>query len=1295
MADLALGISGRLEEGETLQAWVLGTATGLQWQALVNGAWVNVGAANSQTYVIPAGAAGTAYRLAGSNASGTAYSTTTPAATLDTRKASAPVLAGAAPLTQYLEQVSYTGIFGWIGFSDADRSNYGGGSLLLQNSNSVQHGGDGQDVLWIAFAGTGAGQFSYNAATREIKYAFTAGTATTIGTIDAALHGNGADLKILFNANATQAVVDALIDQLQFTNQDDSPVTARLLTLRVTDPTGASAQRVLDARVVPQPDAPVVTSPAHFALDENQATVGSITATDPDREAGAPQGIAYSLAAGQGDADNALFAIDAATGHLRFKAAPDFEAAHGPQYSVRVRVTDAEGGTAEQVVAVTVRDVNEDPVAADVAVHVGENGTPLRIDPVFSDPDAGDSLTLSIDTTGTLGVALLEGGHFVYSPGGRFESLAAGTSVQDSFGYTVIDSAGHAVSRRVTVTVTGENDAPVVQAPGAGTVVEAGHAGAGTPTAQGGLVAADVDAADTLAWSGTAAGTYGSLSLDAGGQWHYALDNTRAATQALAQGQTVTDSFAVQVRDAAGATVQTQIVITVQGSNDAPVTLGAGSATVSASGTYGSGVSAASGTLLASDPDTGAMLTWVGGAAGTYGTFGLDAAGRWTYALNNASAATQALAAGQAATETFVASVGDGSGLTAQTQVTITVSGANDAPVATGPGAGTVVEAAGASGGSPTAQGQLTATDADGDALAWSLLTGSGRYGTLDIDAAGHWIYTLDNARAATQALQQGQTASDMFDVVVMDPSGDGTTTTVTISVQGTNDAPTAVTGEASATVHESSPSGKLLLAGAQGPDFLLTQDGAGRLLRVHDAGNGSVLQRLLADGTADASFGAMGSVPLAGIGTASVLAMDAAGRIVVAGLGATDGTGGAVVLARYLADGTPDAGFGTGGIATIDLSAGTGSIARVLAMGGGELLLVGSAAGPADGARLAVTKLHADGTVDAGFGNGGTLQLDVPAEFAFNHGVCLDAQGRIVLYGTATNPETFEREVHLLRFGADGSPDLNFGNAGERVFSLGTWYADRAVQLVGTADGGLVLGWNLFNQETWNQPMLTRFDAAGELVTAFGDGGTAATGLSTNYGAAFVLALDAAGKLLLVPEPRWSEAPKDFVLVRFNADGSRDLGFGQAGVVSTDMGGDDQGRVLMLDAAGRITVAGVSSWMGTDVALARYLPDGSLDPAFGDSPDEVVYGQLFAADPEGSALSWSGSANGIYGEFAIDSWGGWSYRIDNSRPATQGLAQGEVVTDQFRVSVTDAAGATAMQDVVITIVGSADVPQV
>jgi VCBS repeat-containing protein len=105
---------------------------------------------------------------------------------------------------------------------------------------------------------------------------------------------------------------------------------------------------------------------------------------------------------------------------------------------------------------------------------------------------------------------------------------------------------------------------------------------------------------------------------------------------------------------------------------------------------------------------------------------------------------------------------------------------------------GSVVEAGGVANaivGTPTATGTLTDTDVDNPANTFTAVAAghatTGGYGTYQMTAAGVWTYTLNNANAAVQALNVGQTLTDTFTVTTVD----GTAQAITVTINGQNDA--------------------------------------------------------------------------------------------------------------------------------------------------------------------------------------------------------------------------------------------------------------------------------------------------------------------------------------------------------------------------------------------------------------------------------------------------------------------------------------------------------------------------
>src|SRR5262249_45437706 len=81
----------------------------------------------------------------------------------------------------------------------------------------------------------------------------------------------------------------------------------------------------------------------------------------------------------------------------------------------------------------------------------------------------------------------------------------------------------------------------------------------------------------------------------------------------------------------------------------------------------------------------------------------------------------------------------------------------------------------------------------------------------------------------------------------------------------------------------------------------------------------------------------------------------------------------------------------------------------------------------------------------------------------------------------------------------------------------------------------------------------------------------------------------------------------------RYNSDGSPDTFFGQSGNVVTDFGGIDEAHSVVVQADGKILVAGFTSRGPgqSDFLLARYNSDGSLDDG---GPKDSTPGDSFGS---------------------------------------------------------------------------------
>jgi len=183
----------------------------------------------------------------------------------------------------------------------------------------------------------------------------------------------------------------------------------------------------------------------------------------------------------------------------------------------------------------------------------------------------------------------------------------------------------------------------------------------------------------------------------------------------------------------------------------------------------------------------GAISGAVGsGLVGDHGTLTLNADGSYTYVVNNSDSAVQALAsASDTLTDTFSYTVQDSAGATSSTTLTVTIHGANDAPVAL---ADQNVVAKGAS-LSVAASGGVLANDSDvdlGNHLSVSQVNGSassvghalnGAYGVLTLNADGSYSYAANSNASGSGSLQ------DVFTYQVSDGHGGVATSTLTVSV--------------------------------------------------------------------------------------------------------------------------------------------------------------------------------------------------------------------------------------------------------------------------------------------------------------------------------------------------------------------------------------------------------------------------------------------------------------------------------------------------------------------------------
>lgn len=167
----------------------------------------------------------------------------------------------------------------------------------------------------------------------------------------------------------------------------------------------------------------------------------------------------------------------------------------------------------------------------------------------------------------------------------------------------------------------------------------------------------------------------------------------------------------------------------------------------------------------------------------------------------------------------------------------------------------------------------------------------------------------------------------------------------------------------------------------------------------------------------------------------------------------------------------------------------------------------------------------------------------------------------------------------------------------------------------------------------------LCAYAAAGDLDPSFDSDGKVVTNSFGSSDEANAVALQPDGKIVVV-----GENGTDFLVARYNTDGSLDFSFGTGGKVTADFGAEDTAYAIAIQPDGKILVIGsTANGSSGDFALVRYNPNGSLDSSFGGNGKLITdFGGLDAAfavvlQPDGKLIAggWSLTPSNL-GDFAL-----------------------------------------------------------
>lgn len=534
-------------------------------------------------------------------------------------------------------------------------------------------------------------------------------------------------------------------------------------------------------------DTPTVEAVAISAIEDGSAVSGTFQGDDVDSDNDIND-LTYTIVGGP----NAGTLTNNGDGTFTFNPGSDFQSlAQGQPTTITLSytATDRHGAVSDPAsLSITVTGVNDAPTLAAGVGAANEDGNVVSIDlaPLGDDvdsDDSGSSLTYSVTGQPAEGSASISGTSLTFSPDDDFQNLAEGETRDVIVEVTATDTHGASAANNVTITVTGKNDAPTVEAVSVA-AVEDGN------TVTGAFVGDDVDSDDnvsTLQYNIIGGPSAGSLANNGDGTFTF---DPGSDFQGLAKNELTTITLTYTATDNKGAvSAPATLTIDVTGINDDP-TLAAGTGTATEDGSAIAVDLSALGADVDNDND-GSNLSYSISSAPSEGSASITGT-----SLSFAPGSDfQDLGEGETRQVVIGVTATDIHGASASNDVTITVTGTNDAPTLA---ASTL--AAQEDGNTVSLDLTTLGDDVDsedtGSSLSYSLLNAAPG-GSASVDANG--VLSFDPG-TDFQSLAKDQTVSFDLEVQATDSRGASTSNTVTVTVTGTNDAPTLAASGIAAT---------------------------------------------------------------------------------------------------------------------------------------------------------------------------------------------------------------------------------------------------------------------------------------------------------------------------------------------------------------------------------------------------------------------------------------------------------------------------------------------------------------
>lgn len=353
------------------------------------------------------------------------------------------------------------------------------------------------------------------------------------------------------------------------------------------------------------------------------------------------------------------------------------------------------------------------------------------------------------------------------------------------------------------------------------------------------------------------------------------------------------------------------------------------------------------------------------------------------------------------------------------------------------------------------------------------------------------------------------------------------------------------------------------------------------------------------APGSLDLTFATIGYTSFGPTSTSMDNAQDIVslpnGQMVFCG---TTGTTGnlEMCIGKMNANGSMDLTFGTNGYYIFPNAAGSDFAYDMEVLSNGNILVAGALSITAANPKWAMICLNPNGTLNTSFGTGGVFSVDIDSGEDYARKILLTPT-HILLAGNSKVPGFNTNRLAVARCDYNGVLDLSFGTAGIGLITNGqslTCYS--AAQ---GSNGDLILAGDAYISNTY-YPMIAKFNSSGVVVTTF-----ATSGVWVNMAMnARYFDVDFQNAQLILSGNNGAGLTDFLLESRSEINAAANLSFGASGQTIININQSDTYYEVIFQQDGKILACGTSGSAGIgatrDFVVSRYNANGTLDLTWG-----------------------------------------------------------------------------------------------